>query len=136
MDRARKRTDKLLRSLERRVRAVYASDPSLLRMKNRYEQYMNEVDEATHEAYLAYKNAQPGEMRDEAKKAYVKAVRELTIENRVYIDIVSRFTEVMAAVNQEVLDLINAEMDDIYVLNYNQVAVDCKKAGIKVVDNG
>lgn len=136
MDRARKRTEKKLRSLEKRVKGVYANDPSLLRMLKRFEQYMNEVDEATHEAYLEYNNAEWGEMRDKAKRAYMEAVRRLTIENRMYNDMISRFTEVMAEVNQQALDVINAEMDDIYMLNYNQVAVDCKKVGIKVENDG
>lgn len=136
MDRARKRTEKKLRNLEKRVKAIYANDPSLLHMQKKFEQYMKGVDEATHEAYLEYKNAEWGEMRDKAKRAYMEAVRGLTIENRMYRDMISKFTDVIAEVNQQALNLINAEMDDIYMLNYNQVAVDCKKVGIKVENNG
>lgn len=132
MDSARRKTDKMLNDLERRIQAVYASDPALLRIERRFKKYMDEVNEATHEAYTAYKNAPLGEMRDALKKEYVQAVRKLTVENRQYRDIVSEFSRIMANVNQQALDIANAEMTDIYTLNYNQIAVDCRKIGIEV----
>jgi len=134
-DRARKKTDKMLRGMERRVRAVYSSDPSLLRMQKKYENYMESVKLATQESYEAYKNAPAGDERDRLKQAYVKEVRDLTINNRLYKDLISEFTRVMAQVNQTALDIVNSEMEDVYMVNYNQVAVDCKKVGIKVERN-
>jgi hypothetical protein len=38
----------------------------------------------------------------------------------------------MAKVNQEALDVVNESMAGVYCINYNQIATECKRAGIKV----
>lgn len=133
MDSARRKTDKLLKNLERRISEVYKTDPSLLGIQKEYERYMTYVDHSTRELYETYKNTSVNsDEYDKAKKAYEDEVKRLTLKDSQYRNIVSKFTEIMAEVNQKALDLVNAEMSKIYTLNYNQVAVDCKKVGIKV----
>lgn len=131
MDEARKRTDKILADTERRVGEIYASDPSLLRIKRRYEKYMEQVWEATEGDYRAFKEAGE-EDKAEKKKAYTKRLRELTLGSKGYQKLVAEIARVMAEVNQKALDLVNAEMTEIYTINYNQLAVDCRKEGIEV----
>lgn len=131
-DRARQKTDKMLRDLERRVRAIYESDPSLLRIQAKYDKYMESVESQTKEAYWAFQNETDTNTRQTLKKKYIEDVKKLTIKNKVYKDMMSEFTRIMASVNQSALDLVNAEMTDVYTLNYNQLAVDCRKIGIKV----
>lgn len=131
-DRARQKTDKMLRDLERRVRAVYESDPSLRRIQAKYNKYMESVASQTKEAYWDFQNETDTNTKQTLKKKYIEDVKKLTIQNRVYKDMISEFTRIMASVNQSALDLVNAEMEEIYALNYNQLAVDCRKIGIKV----
>lgn len=132
MDSARKKTDKFLKDLERRISEIYRTDPSLLGIQREYAQYMESVNIATRELYDHYNSLPIGEEKDKAKKVYEDEVKRLTLKDSQYRNIVSKFTEIMAEVNQKALDLVNAEMSKIYTLNYNQVAVDCKKVGIKV----
>lgn len=132
MDKARKKTDKMLRDLERRVKAIYESDPSLRRIQAKYNKYMESVANQTKEAYWDFQNETDTNTKQTLKKKYIEDVKKLTIQNRVYKDMISEFTRIMASVNQSALDLVNAEMEEIYALNYNQLAVDCRKIGIKV----
>lgn len=131
MDEARKRVDKMLVDLERRVSEVYATDSSLLRIQKRYEQYMEQVERATRSEYRAYMRASE-EDKAEKKKAYTEHFRELTIGSKTYKALVSEITRIMAQVNQKALDLVNAEMAEAYTISYNQLAVDCRKEGIEV----
>ena len=132
MDKARKKTDRLLRDLERRVKAVYSSDPSLLRIQKRLDVYMASVAEATKSEYDAYKSADGMDEKRRLKKIYGDKVRSLTLNCKPYKDLVAEYTRIMAIVNQKALDLVNAEMAQIYTINYNAVADDCKAVGIHV----
>lgn len=131
-DRARKKTEKLLIRLERRVKAVYANDPQLKKVQKEYERYMMDVKDSTYRSYLAYKKAETEEDKRRLKKEYTDEVKKLTLENKTYKAIIKKFTKEMARVNQKALDLVNAEMSNIYMVNYNQMAVECRKLGIKV----
>lgn len=132
MDKARKQTDKMLNDLERRVNKVYANDPALKRIEKKYKQYMDMVSEATRGAYLAFNNESDIEHRKELKKAYMDDVKALTVQSKEYKKLIQEFTDVLTQVNQKALSLVNTQMDRIYALNYNQVADDCRKAGIRV----
>ena len=132
MDKARKKTDKILKDLERRVKEVYANDPSLLRIQKKYDQYMKRVDKLTKEDYKAYERESDINTRKKLKKVYTDHVSSLTSKNKEYKKLISEFSRILADVNQKALDLVNDEMTDIYVLNYNQVADQCKKIGVEV----
>lgn len=132
MDKARRLTDKRLENLEKRINLVYQTAPELLRIQKTYNNYMKEVNRQTRDVYKAYKAEPPGDQRDKLKKEYETQVRDLTINNKRYKKIVTEFTKIMARVNQQALNLVNAEMIDIYTINYNQVAVKCRELGIEV----
>lgn len=132
MDKARQKTDRLLNDLERRIAKVYAEDPSLRRIQKKYNAYMDRVDRLTHDAYLAYKNADNTNSQDELKKVYMEQLRSLTLDNKQFKSLTNEITRIMADVNQSALDLVNAEMSEIYTINYNQVSSECRKVGIKV----
>lgn len=131
MDKARKQTDKKLMNLERRISAIYANDPSLLRIQKQYAKYMKQVEKETRPLYKTYMKASDDE-RAEAKQAYTDAVYNMTLGNLQYKRIVVEYTQIMADVNQKALDLVNAEMPEIYMMNYNAVADECEKVGIDV----
>lgn len=131
MDRARNKTDKRLAKLERRVTRLYAESPSLSRMQKEFKEYMTEVKAQTADLYDAYVNAEP-DTKAEAKDAYTAEVKRLTVQNKHYKKLVKKIAAAMAHVNQEALAMINAEMVDVYATNYNAIAADCRKVGIKV----
>ena len=132
MDQARKKTDKELKAMERRIKEVYSHNLALQRIQKKYDAYMKSVQMQTEDAYKAYKSESDNSIRQELKKAYMNQVKALTLKNKTYKSIVSEFARIMAQVNQEALNIVNAELGDIYTLNYNQVAVDCERVGIEV----
>ena len=132
MDFARKQTDKRLDKMEREIGRVYADSPALKRIKKEYAKYMKMVQERTKGLYKAYSDETDQDIKAEAKKAYMDAVRSLTVDSKEYNALVKKFVQIMAQVNQQALDITNDAMTDVYTLNYNQVATECRRVGIKV----
>lgn len=132
MDKTRIQTNKKLNKTEREIGRIYKSDPALKRIIREYMDYMKTVKEKTQESYDAYMNETDQDKKEDLKKEYMKEVRYLTTGSKRYRKLVKRFTEVMADVNQKALDIVNDTMTDIYCMNYNEVATECKKVGIKV----
>ena len=126
MDKARRQTDAILKNMENEMGRIYKNDPALKRIQKEYAEYMEMVQEQTEEEYKAYK-ADP-----EQKQAYIDKVRSLTTQSAEYKRLIRKITSVLAEVNQKALDVCNDKMVEIYTINYNQVADDCKKVGIKV----
>lgn len=132
MDKTRIQTNKKLNKTEREIGRIYKSDPALKRIIREYMDYMKTVKEKTQESYDAYMNETDQDKKEDLKKEYMKEVRYLTTGSKRYRKLVKRFTEVMADVNQKALNIVNDTMTDIYCMNYNEVATECKKVGIKV----
>lgn len=130
-DKARTKTDKQLNKMERDMGRVYKTYPALLKVEKEYRAYMDMVSKETKAAYDAYVNGSD-EDKKELKKAYTDEVKALTINSDDYHKIVKKFVRVMAEVNQKALDIVNKEMRTIYAENYNQVAEECRRVGIKV----
>lgn len=131
-DRARQKTDKMLAGIERQMGRVYDTDPALLNIQKKYEKYMASVYKRTESAYKDFIDADDEESKKEAKKAYMGQIRLYTIESKQYNEIIKQFVRIMADVNQKALDVVNDSMSEIYAINYNQVAEDCRKVGLKV----
>lgn len=132
MDRARTITNKKLKIIEKAIGRVYRMHPALIAIKREYAEYMEMVGKKTSEAYKAFVNEKDIKYKAELKKVYSDQLSDLTIRSKEYKKLIDKFTDVMARVNQDVLDIINEEMIPIYTINYNQVAVECKKVGITV----
>lgn len=133
-DKARQKTDKMLAGIEKQMGRVYETDPALLNIQKKYEKYMASVQKRTESAYKAFIDADDEESKKEAKKAYMGQIRHYTIESKEYNSIIKEFVRIMADVNQKALNVVNDSMSEIYALNYNQVADDCRKVGLKVDD--
>ena len=131
MDRARTETDRKLNKMESQIGRIYESSPALKRIEREYAEYMKMVQKKTEPAYKAYLDADY-ESKADLKKAYTDEVRALTIDSKDYNKLIKKFTDVMAQVNQEALSVVNHSMSEIYALNYNQVADECKRVGIEV----
>lgn len=132
MDKARELTDKELKAMESKMGRVYKNSPALKHIKKEYLDYMKMVQDRTESSYKAYIEAADENTKEELKQAYMDEIRSLTIESVAYRKLIKKFTKIMAKVNQEALDIVNGSMSGIYAVNYNQVASDCKRAGIKV----
>lgn len=132
MDRARQATDKKLQAMESEIGRIYANSPALKRIRKEYAEYMKMVQKRTESSYKAYMDETDPDTKKDLKKAYTDEVRSLTLESKEYNKLIKKFTEVMAQVNQEALNVANGAMVDIYVENYNQVAAECRRVGIEV----
>lgn len=126
MDRARTQTDKKLDMIEREIGRVYKEYPALLAIEKEYAKYMAKVQKQTENEYKAYKED------PEQKQAYVDKVKALTLGSKEYARLTQKIARVLAEVNQQALKISNNAMLEVYAMNYNQVADDCRKAGIKV----
>ena len=131
-DNARKQTEKKLKQMERDIGRVYKLHPALLSVKKEYAKYMGMVQRKTKKEYDAYMDESDPDIRAEKKKVYMNKVRALTMESKQYEKILRKIISVLSRVNQDALDISNKAMPEIYAINYNQVAEDCKKVGIKV----
>ena len=132
MDKARKKTDKILHAMEKEIGRVYSKSPALSRVMADIEEYMEYVDKATESSYKAYIEESDISVKEEKKKAYMSEIRRYTIESKIYRELVKAITQELSITNQEALDIINASMPKIYSINYNQVTAECRRAGIEV----
>lgn len=132
MDKARRRTDKRLGRMEKQMGGVYRQNPALKRIIKKYGDYMDSVQKDLQADYDAYMAETDRETKQALKKAYTDKMQEKTLFSKEYNAIIDEFTSVLAQVNQQAIDVANDAMIDVYCDNYNQVADDCRKAGIKV----
>jgi len=131
-DKARTQTDKTLELMEKEISRVYNKNPALISVYKEYKQYMDMVQERTEGLYKAYIDESDKNIKLDNKKAYMDAIRALTIESADYRKLVKKIAKAITKVNKQALNIVNGAMQEIYVTNYNQVAVDCEKVGIKV----
>lgn len=132
MDKARIQTDKILHNTLKDIGRVYKTSPALSRIMKVINKYMEYVGKATESSYRAYVNESDTDVREEKKKAYMGEIRGLTLESKKFMALMKEFAHALAVTNQEALARVNASMPEIYMVNYNQTAVECRKAGIKV----
>jgi len=132
MDRARAQTDKRLERLDKEIGRVYKSNPALLAIEREYAKYMASVKKRTDALYSDYINEKDEDIKKEKKDAYMGKLRALTLDNKEYKRLVANIAHVLAEVNQQALDISNKAMREVYALNYNQVAEDCREAGIEI----
>lgn len=131
-DKARQKTDKRLKELERNISRVYRLHPALIAIKKEFAKYMKMVQKKTEKSYKAYINETDQDKKKELKEVYSNEVKKLTLQSKDFQKLVKKITKTMAEVNQDALDIVNNEMVPVYTDNYNQVAEECKKVGIKV----
>lgn len=132
MDKARIQTNKKLNKMEREIGRIYKDDPALKHIQKEYADYMKMVQKETKSSYEAYINETDRDVKEDLKKTYMEKVRALTINSPKYRKLIERITSVLAKVNQRALDVSNKAMREIYTINYNQVAEECVRVGIKV----
>jgi uncharacterized protein YegL len=132
LDKARQKTDKRLAKMERDISRMYRMHPALIAIRKEFAKYMKMVQKKTRSSYDAYINETDPDKKQELKKIYSDEVKKLTLQSKDFQKLVKKITKTMAKVNQDALDIVNNEMVPVYTDNYNQVAEECKKVGIKV----
>ena len=132
MDKARKQTDKKLNKMEKDIGRIYKDDPALKSIEKAFAKYMIMVKKKTQASYKAYVDEYDWDKRAELKKVYSDEVKALTMDSPEYRKLVKDFTATLSYVNQKALNISNKAMNEIYAINYNQVAEECKRVGIKV----
>ena len=136
IDDAHDKTDKILADIESEIRLSYARDDALKRAGKKYRAYMLNVDRKLKRYHDAYVNADSREEKEKKKREYMEQADMLTRGSFEYQRIIDDYTTALAVANQNALDIVNSRLAEIYVLNYNQVAVECERVGIEVKDGG
>lgn len=131
-DKARLQTDKKLNRLEDAIGRVYQTNPALLRAEKKYKDYMAKVKKETESAYKAFEEETDVEAKREKKNAYGEEVKKRTFGSKEYTKIVEELTRALAEANQQALDLTNQVMAEVYAINHNQAAEECRRVGIQI----
>ena len=123
MDEARRQTDKILSDMEKKITAIYTQ--SQLDIQYRWDQYMErikpEADRLKAEYDAAKLTGDKALIKSTGKK-YGQFVREMTITNKYYQDMINQTTSQLSHVNETALAYVNGHMPEIYVINYNAIA--------------
>lgn len=124
-DKARIKTDKELVKMERALSGIYRQANSDI--TNKWNAYMKEVKpevDALHKAYEEAKKSGDKELIKKTGKAYGIKLREYTLKNQYYQDMVEQTAKKIAHTNEIALAYINNRIPKIYAINYNQMGAD------------
>lgn len=127
MDKARKETDKALLQMEKKISKIYREANADIFHK--WNQYMDEVKpqvDALHKAYEEAKKSGDEKLIRKTGKAYSIKLREYTLKNRYYKDMIDQTAAQISHANEIALAYINGQMPKIYTINYNQMAIDVR----------
>lgn len=127
MDRARKYTDKELARMERAIAKIYKQ--ARKGIAKSWDAYMTEQKpkvEGLLQAYEAAKKSGDKELIRKAGKEYSQALREATLKDKYYREMIATTTKQLAYTNEKALDFVNGKMNKIYAVNYNQFASEAK----------
>jgi SPP1 gp7 family putative phage head morphogenesis protein len=127
MDKARKETDKALLQMEKEISKIYREANADIFHK--WNQYMDEVKpqvDALHKAYEEAKKSGDEKLIRKTGKAYGIKLREYTLKNRYYKDMIDQTAAQISHANETALAYINGQMPKIYTINYNQMAIDAR----------
>lgn len=127
MDKARKYTDKELARMERAIAKIYKQ--ARKGIAKSWDAYMTEQKpkvEGLLQAYEVAKKSGDKELMRKAGKEYSQALREVTLKDKYYREMIATTTKQLAYTNEKALDLINGKMNKIYAVNYNQFASEAK----------
>lgn len=118
-DKARQVTDKKLSQLERKIAKTY--NQAREELTKTWAEYMEQGDAHLSALYAS------GD-----KKAYQSALKEYTLTNQHYKEMVEATTFKLANVNKTALAYAKGELPEIYAINYNHMATIYSESGIDV----
>lgn len=122
MDNAHSQTDKRIEKMEKRLEAIYRRADKEIKAK--WEEYMQNVEKRSKSLLQAIEEASTPEERAKAEEKYKKFLKNATLQNQKYKDMVAQTTENILHVNETAVAYVNGELPPIYALNYNYVSAD------------
>ncbi len=127
-DKAHRQTDKVLLSLERRIRRIYRQTQDEVRQA--WDAYMAETEPnlaALQEQYEAAKAAGDKAEIKRAGRELAFAKREATVQNDRFKSIAEQTAENLNRVNEIALEYTNGRLPEVYALNYNAIGKAAKR---------
>ena len=136
MDEARKKTDRDLLRMEKKISKIYRQAQKEITEK--WNNYMKRGQKRLSALYDSYKNEKDPDKKAKALQKYQDALHAYTFENKRYKDMINETTLRLANVNKIALAYINGKMPRIYTINYNQIDPKAIQLGIDftIVDEG
>lgn len=121
-DKAHRETDKVLLSLERRIRRIYRQTQDEVRQA--WDAYMAETEPKLASLQEKYEAAKETGDKAEIKRAGRElslAKREATVQNDRFKSIAKQTAENLSHVNEIALEYTNGRLPEVYALNYNAI---------------
>lgn len=127
-DKAHRETDKVLLSLERRIRRIYRQTQDEVRQA--WDAYMAEAEPKLASLQERYEAAKETGDKAEIKQAGRElsfAKREATVQNDRFKSIAEQTAENLSRVNEIALEYTNGRLPEVYALNYNAIGKSAKR---------
>lgn len=127
-DKAHRETDKLLLSLERRIRQIYRQTQDEVRQA--WDAYMAKTEPrlaSLQEQYEASKKTGDKAEIKRAGRELAFAKREATVQNDRFKSIAEQTAENLSHVNKIALEYTNGRLPEVYALNYNAIGKAAKQ---------
>ena len=134
-DKARKATDKKLRKMERKISKIYSEAKHGIAEK--WNIFMQETAKELSEKQFIYEAAVKAGDKQKIKRAgkiLQDTMKEKTIENRRFRDMVNITADKITRVNEIAVAYVNNQMPAIYAVNYNAVGSQIKNVSFSLVD--
>lgn len=120
LDEARKKTDRKLEQLEKKLAEVYKTAETEIRKS--WDSFMEEQNAYIKDLQDAYYSAKNAGFEDEARKLGKQLgieKRKRILQNQYYQDMVNEVTTQLAHINETALSYINGEIPEFYTINRN-----------------
>lgn len=136
MDKAHKQTDKQLEKIERRLTKIY--EDADFELSASWRDYMKKVEKKSAKLLKAIDEATDDESRAKAEKEYQRFLRNSTLRDKHYAQMVEETAVQLYNVNETTVAYINGQLPETYVLNLNwqnqQIASQVKGYSYTLVD--
>ncbi len=120
MDEARKKTDKILEQMEKKVDEIYKEAYSGISEK--WDKFMDshypKLDRAAKELEKAKKSGDRAAIK-EAEDLYQRTAKNIVVNNRRFTSMANETAAKISHTNEVALSYVNDQMPEVYTLNYN-----------------
>lgn len=136
MDKAHKQTDKQLEKIERKLTKIY--EDADFELSASWNDYMKKVEKKSVKLLKAIDEATDDESRAKAEKEYQRFLRNSTLRDKHYAQMVEETAVQLYNVNETAVAYINGQLPETYALNLNwqnqQIASQVKGYSYTLVD--
>lgn len=128
---ARKKTDKLLQGVERRISGFY--DKQSADIGKELEAYLDDFSEDIDEHLDDIRQAETQKDKKEAERSYRKYVYGITLGAAAYRAIVKKTSEKISGLNQQAAKHVNGQLRTVYETNYTGMASELNNSAGRMV---